>query len=366
MVPSYIMGQNSSVLYSIGFSALILGCVPILPNRTQGKFEDITNPTDDWHDSEQSCSHRYDVHLTFDDGPLESTTKKVLDELAQRQVKATFFVLTSNLDAAILQSISERKVWNESMAYDEYLTDSSLFKISQAEINASSVVDVIAKRRALIQRATVEGHRIGTHTHRHKPHYNFPENSEQWQEILKSLTTRKKQVNQKYYFRSESDMKQSILDSIGILESLGWTHPKLIRMPFGAGFVGKEDAAQEKSGHKLRCLVKSLNLTHVLWNIDSTDYAYQSEKEYGSLDFNEKVARLKGHVLKQICLNKGGILLFHDANPVTSESIGILIDSIRSSGHNLVDFDAIAKGKHAASSVIKSGDDLMKHEELCD
>ena len=38
------------------------------------------------------------IALTFDDGPRRSTTTKLLDGLAQRGVKATFFLIGLNLD----------------------------------------------------------------------------------------------------------------------------------------------------------------------------------------------------------------------------------------------------------------------------
>jgi peptidoglycan/xylan/chitin deacetylase (PgdA/CDA1 family) len=65
----------------------------------------------------------HEVVLTFDDGPVQSTTGKVLDALAAECVAATFFVAGG----------------------------------------------MVAKAPALVRRAALEGHTIGTHTQTH-PH----------------------------------------------------------------------------------------------------------------------------------------------------------------------------------------------------
>lgn len=41
-------------------------------------------------------THEKEVFLTFDDGPIEGMTEWILDELAKRRAKATFFVVGAN------------------------------------------------------------------------------------------------------------------------------------------------------------------------------------------------------------------------------------------------------------------------------
>lgn len=50
-------------------------------------IEEISSPVYD------SCEGIKEIALTFDDGPKESTTPLILDELKKRGVRATFFVL---------------------------------------------------------------------------------------------------------------------------------------------------------------------------------------------------------------------------------------------------------------------------------
>lgn len=71
------------------------------------------------------------VYLTFDDGPSETVTPKILDELKAEDVHATFFVLGKAIDSS-----------------DE--------------------------NKALLKRAVSEGHAIGIHSYSHNYKYLYP------------------------------------------------------------------------------------------------------------------------------------------------------------------------------------------------
>lgn len=71
------------------------------------------------------------VYLTFDDGPSETVTPKILDILKKENVKATFFVLGSSIDSS-----------NES--------------------------------KNILKREVAEGHSIGNHTYSHNYSYLYP------------------------------------------------------------------------------------------------------------------------------------------------------------------------------------------------
>src|SRR5436853_334429 len=60
-----------------------------------------------WDEKEQRCTQGFSVHLTFDDGPTEETTGKILDTLKEKGVHATFFVLGSRLDPFYIKQIRD-------------------------------------------------------------------------------------------------------------------------------------------------------------------------------------------------------------------------------------------------------------------
>ena len=57
--------------------------------------------------SDSSCGEKGVVYLTFDDGPYDETTTKILDVLKQYDVKATFFVTNSGSDELIKREYDE-------------------------------------------------------------------------------------------------------------------------------------------------------------------------------------------------------------------------------------------------------------------
>ena len=98
--------------WALAFTALALAAVPRWPERRGGQEAA----------GEAKIPAGPYVALTFDDGPKESTTTVLLDGLARRGVRATFFVIGENVEGNEL----------------------------------------------LLQRMEGEGHQIGLHTYHHK------------------------------------------------------------------------------------------------------------------------------------------------------------------------------------------------------
>lgn len=71
------------------------------------------------------------VYLTFDDGPSETVTPKILDILKEEEIKATFFVLGSSVDSS-------------------------------------------KSSKMILKREFLEGHAIGNHTYSHDYDYLYP------------------------------------------------------------------------------------------------------------------------------------------------------------------------------------------------
>ena len=69
---------------------------------------DIENRIESWNFLRED--NRKIVYLTFDDGPSESSTPQILDILDRNQVKATFFVLGSSIEAGQKQKEILRRI----------------------------------------------------------------------------------------------------------------------------------------------------------------------------------------------------------------------------------------------------------------
>lgn len=106
-----------------------------VPQAVQSLFPQFV-----WHKNRQEKS----IYLTFDDGPVPCVTDYVLDQLGERKMKATFFMVGDN----------------------------------------------VVKHTELALKVKQEGHQIGNHTHNHLNGYNcsnesYLQNFEKCQAILR-------------------------------------------------------------------------------------------------------------------------------------------------------------------------------------
>lgn len=152
------------------------------------------------------------IALTFDDGPDSRYTGEILDILEEYGIKATFFVIGKNCEAA----------------------------------------------PELLQREIAEGHEIGNHTYSH-PHL---------------------------YGIGAQKLKDELIKTEKVLESLGADHPRLFRPPEGvySGTVAG--------------MVESLDYIPILWTVDTTDWKMPSAEV------------IAGRVLEKA--ESGVIILCHD------------------------------------------------------
>lgn len=119
-------------------------------------------------------------YLTFDDGPTKEVTPKVLDVLAQYDVKATFFVLgrmlESNPDIAKRAHDEGHLIANHSYyhQYDELYASAESF-IEEIEKNNSLICDITGEEPFKLFRFPGGGHNAG----------KYGETKQQYKEVLK-------------------------------------------------------------------------------------------------------------------------------------------------------------------------------------
>jgi peptidoglycan-N-acetylglucosamine deacetylase len=99
-------------------------------------------------------------------------------------------------------------------------------------------------------------------------------------------------------------LTREIEESADIIEKHAGYRPYLVRFPYGIMAAGP------------RAYLESKSYTEVRWNIDSTDFKL-SDKQ-----------KLRTSVVQQIVDWDGGIVLFHDVKPWTSEIIGDVFDDL--------------------------------------
>ncbi len=232
------------------------------------------------------------AYLTFDDGPSE-WTHQFLDILAEKGVKATFFVTAKQLkgDAGL----------------DGTYVDG----------RGQTVVF-----RDLIARIADDGHALANHT------VNHPDLAR----ITRAQLT--------------SEIEQNELLVNRALVKTG-RQPRLLPMfrpPYGSpwytGLVAETPprASERISSHGL----------NMMWNITSTDAADWAENEsYSSTNtpvrdedvpvpsYENKVARVKNSVLasRQIALGEGMIVLMHDTHNATRDALSDMIDGLYAAGY---------------------------------
>jgi peptidoglycan/xylan/chitin deacetylase (PgdA/CDA1 family) len=237
------------------------------------------------------------AYLTFDDGPSE-WTHQFLDILADRGVKATFFVTAKQLkgDAGL------------DGTYQDTAGNTVIF-------------------RELLKRIVDEGHALGNHT------VNHPDLAR----ITRAQITSEIEQN-------ELLINRALLKTGSLPRLL-----PLFRPPYGSpwytGIVAETPprASERISSHGL----------NIMWNVTSTDASdWAIGESYSSTNtpaptegvviptYAEKLARIKSYVLgsMQIATGAGMIVLMHDTHNATRDALPEIIDGLVAAGYS---FDTI-------------------------
>jgi len=156
---------------------------------------------------------------------------------------------------------------------------------------------------AILDRAKKEGHRIGSHTYKHIDHPKF----------------------------SAETVKENIMKPNPWLKD--YLSP-VLRLPYGGGSFRTSNPAIQAKNDMVMSTVKKAGFTHVGWDIDTNDWDAK------------KRPTLLPTLLKLICSEKGGVVLFHDIQKYTVDHIKEWIQAIKKEGHSfgpLEDFVPEAK-----------------------
>lgn len=146
---------------------------------------------------------------------------------------------------------------------------------------------------SILDRMKREGHRIGSHTF---DHLNHPTHSRA--QILENIT-------------KPNALLKDYLSPV-------------LRLPYGAGsFRSSNPAIQAKNDYVMET-VKKAGFKHVGWDIDTNDWDVK------------KRPTLLPTMLKNICANKGGVVLFHDIQKFTVDNLREWIRAIKREGHSFV------------------------------
>jgi len=167
-----------------------------------------------------------------------------------------------------------------------------------------------APKYDLLDRMRREGHIIGSHTFSHISHPALSD-----KEIVENLT------------RSQSVIGEYLAP--------------IVRLPFGAGALRGKTPEARKRNEQVMAIVKDTGYKHVLWDIDTRDWDAASRRE------------LKEKMLKDICSEKGGIILFHDIHEFTALNIKSLIRAIKAEGHPLVGMEDSGRNRKKRELIMR-------------
>ncbi len=207
--------------------------------------------------------------LTFDDGPHggnqtePSYTREVLANLKQHEMKATFFVLSRQLERKDCVGIGSRTV---SVKGKDGLVSEHGYDITSARPT------VVFPELAVLERE--EGHAVESHSYYH------------------SQVPKDDDAEQDCEIRQAMDV---------FTEKMG-ARPAFFRLPYGAGF----------NDPKIRTKIAEAGAVHVYWNIDTLDWQNHDP---------DSIVRL---ALKAMKTADHGVILFHDVHPqsvIASERI---------------------------------------------
>jgi peptidoglycan-N-acetylglucosamine deacetylase len=146
---------------------------------------------------------------------------------------------------------------------------------------------------ALMDRAKAEGHKIGSHTYEHINHPKF----------------------------SSERIKDNITKSNPLLKN--YLSP-VLRLPYGAGYFRSSNPEIQAKNDFIMETIKKSGMKHVAWDIDTNDWD------------PKRRPTLLPTMLKDICREKGGIVLFHDVQKFTVDNVQDWIRAVKKEGHTFV------------------------------
>ena len=278
----------------------------------------------------KSCETK-NVHLTFDDGPDKEVTPIILKELNKRDVKASFFVSTTNLKKnqknPILISMIKNGHIVANHGHQHHAHDTRIHKKSgkcdQTSLSPKESKRQIELSEKLIQKAT--GNLYSTQKHKL---FRFPYARGVSPSALELETINRFGHGKKNCLKKDKQKKSN--------------------------YTSSEYAKHLKDYRQLRSPalknVHNQNLDHIGWNFDSGDSITKNVKAAQSNpDWYAK------KIVKDLCKKKYPkdiISLFHDKNKMfNAKSIGNIIDVGRCMGHKFQSYDEILKSK---KSLVKS------------
>jgi peptidoglycan/xylan/chitin deacetylase (PgdA/CDA1 family) len=146
---------------------------------------------------------------------------------------------------------------------------------------------------AILDRQKKEGHYIASHTYDHLAHSKL----------------------------SPEGMRSNIMKSNLLLKD--YLSP-VLRLPYGDGSFRSSNPVTQKKNDMVMKTIKDAGFKHVGWDIDTNDW-----------DAKKRPTLLQS-TLKQICSEKGGVILFHDIQKYTVDHLKEWITAIRKEGHTFV------------------------------
>lgn len=261
--------------------------------------------------SHNSCNSN--VHLTFDDGPSAQYTASLLKELKSRNVKASFFLTTTNLEPKH-PKYSENK------------------KIAQTILS--------------------EGHLMANHGHEHAA-YDLRMNAEG-----RVLETGFSQNERESQLKRSIDLLNSATNGKFSQQSL-----KLFRFPYGRGampsqrelqemmkkgeirLTSSDYASQLKEYRSQSAALQTLaghGFSHLGWNHDSQDSSHGAK-----MPGRDVLKKYIVNNLKAFCSSKAPVqvALYHDIKAMNTIAIPVLIDIGQCLGLNFVSAQEMEKQK---------------------
>lgn len=182
-----------------------------------------------------------------------------------------------------------------------------ILKRHQVKATFFVVGENVKKYPDLLRRTKREGHLIGSHSFSHKRHTEIP----------------------------RSEARALVSNSVEAITEVTGEPPKYFRLPYGDGWdkSGRSLTFRRSTWRSLGPILKSENLEHIGWHIDS--YDSDTAKAQGQRDWSHQL-------LKSICDQQGGVILMHDTSPVNAETLDYRIRAMKCLGHNFANLESFA------------------------